>query len=69
MLWDLRGDSIRMLWDCKSDTNGFCKSSITFLKGFPDGLYKDFYKDPKGIQGDSTGLLQGFYNGFPKGVL
>ena len=54
MLGDLCGDSIRMLWDCKSDTNGFYKSSITFLKGFPDGLYKDFYKDPKGIQGDST---------------
>ena len=57
MLWDACGDSIRMLRDCKSDKNRFHKSSITFLKGFSDGSYKDFYKDPKGIQGDSTGLL------------
>ena len=58
-----------MLWDFYSDKNGFYQSSITFLKGFPDGLYKDFYKDPKGIQGDSTGLAEGLFNRFPKVVL
>ena len=58
-----------MLWDFHSDTKGFYKGSITFLTGFLHGLYKDFCKDPKGIQGDSTGLVEGLYNRFPKEVL
>jgi len=58
-----------MLWDFYSDKNGFYKSSVTFLTGFLYGLYKDFYKDPKGIQGDSTGRVEGFYNRFPKEML
>jgi hypothetical protein len=58
-----------MLWDFYSDTDGFYKSSLTFLTVFPCGLYKDFFEDPKRIQGDSTGLVEGFYNRFPKEVL
>ena len=58
-----------MLWDFYSDTDGFYKSSLTFLTVFPCGLYKDFVEDPKRIQGDSTGLVEGFYNRFPKEVL
>jgi len=57
-LRDLSGDSIRMLWDFYSDTNGFYKSSLTFLTAFLYGLYKDFFKDPKGIQDDSTMLVE-----------
>ena len=58
-----------MLWDFYSDANGFYKSSSTFPTAFLYGLYKDFFKDPKGIQGDSTGLVEGFYNRFSKVVL
>jgi hypothetical protein len=58
-----------MPWDFYSGNNGFCNSSITFLTGFICGLYKDFYKDQKGIQGYSTGLAEGFYNRFSKVVL
>ena len=58
-----------MPWDFCSDNNGFYNSSITFSTGFICGLYKDFYKGQKGIQGYSTGLVEGFYNRFSKVVL
>ena len=48
---------IRIIWDFHSDSNGFYKSSIRFLKTFLLGFYKEFYKDNKGIQSDSAGLL------------
>ena len=51
-----------MLWDFYSDANGFYKSSLTFLTAFLYGLYKDFFKDRKGIQDDSTMLVEGFYD-------
>jgi len=58
-----------MPWDFYGDNDGFYNSSLTFLTGFICGLYKDFYKGQKGIQGYSTGLVEGFYNRFSKVVL
>jgi len=58
-----------MPWDFSGDNDGFYNSSLTFLTGFICGLYKDFYKGQKGIQGYSTGLVEGFYNRFSKVVL
>ena len=65
-LRDLCGDSIRMLWDFYSDTDGFYKSSLTFLTVFPCGLYKDFFEDPKGFRVILQGLLEDSTTDFQK---